>query len=378
MSGARYIDPLATETQLANNPQTTIGATDTRTWRDLNGDYTIYNPDGSVQSDELGPTGNANFGKLIPSTNTRDPRTLNGWNARGSTVEWQAVAQHQVTNQLAVSGGYYFRYIGNQTAVDNTLVGPGDFTGPFCISAPPSVDLPGGGGYPVCGLYDITAAARPLVQNNTTFARNFGGLVDHYQGYDFNANIRTARGTFINGGVNMQKRLLDSCKAPSLSGTTTNQADSPEARFCRTITPYRPDFKLSASHTLPAAFVISGSYQLSSGPQIVATWAVPNAVIAPALGRNLSAGPTATKSVQLIEPGTLYSKYLNQFDVRLSRRFSIGRFRLRADANLYNILNNDFVNSVNTTFSTTSANQFMRPTNVLQGRLFKVGGQIEF
>ena len=63
---------------------------------------------------------------------------------------------------------------------------------------------------------------------------------------------------------------------------------------------------------------------------------------------------------------------------RLSRRFTLRNFRLRADANLYNVLNNDFVNSVNTTFSTTSANQFLRPTNVLQGRLFKIGGQIEF
>jgi hypothetical protein len=105
---------------------------------------------------------------------------------------------------------------------------------------------------------------------------------------------------------------------------------------------------------------------------------VPNAVIAPALGRNLSAGATATKNVQLIEPGTLFADSLNQFDMRLSRRFTIGRFRLRADANLYNVFNNDFVNSVNTNFSTTGSNAFMRPTNVLQGRLFKVGGQVEF
>ena len=377
-SGARYVDPLATETQLANNPQTTIGVTDTRTWRDLNGDFTIYNRDGSLQSEELGPTGNANFGKLVPSTNTRDPKTLNGWNARGSTVEWQGVVQHQVTNALAVSGGYYFRYLGNQTTVDNTLVGPNDFTGPFCITAPGSPDLPGGGNYPVCGLYDITGAARPLVQNNTTFARNFGGIVDHYQGYDFSVNIRMSQATFINGGVNMQRRLLDNCDVPILSGTATNQTDSPEARFCRTVTPYRPDFKLSASHVLPFNFVASGSYQLSTGPQITATWAVPNAIIAPALGRNLSAGSTGTKSVQLIEPGTRYAEYLNQIDLRLSRRFTMGRYRLRADANLYNVMNNDFVNSVNTTFSTTAANQFMRPTNVLQGRLFKIGGQIEF
>ena len=62
--------------------------------------------------------------------------------------------------------------------------------------------------------------------------------------------------------------------------------------------------------------------------------------------------------------------------MRVSKRFNIGRYRLRGDANLYNVFNSDFVNSVNTTFSTTASNQFMRPTGVLQGRLFKVGGQI--
>ena len=36
------------------------------------------------------------------------------------------------------------------------------------------------------------------------------------------------------------------------------------------------------------------------------------------------------------------------------------------------------VNSVNTTFSTTASNAFMRPTAVLQGRLFKVGAQLDF
>ena len=41
-------------------------------------------------------------------------------------------------------------------------------------------------------------------------------------------------------------------------------------------------------------------------------------------------------------------------------------------------MNDDFATSVNTTFSTTAAIEFMRPTDVLQGRLFKIGGQIEF
>ena len=49
-----------------------------------------------------------------------------------------------------------------------------------------------------------------------------------------------------------------------------------------------------------------------------------------------------------------------------------------ADGNVYNLLNSDYANSINTNFSTTASNQFMRPTAVLQGRLFKIGGQIDF
>jgi hypothetical protein len=369
-SVARYVAPESNGTAQANNPQNTIGRTDTRTWRDLNGDYTIYNPDGSVQLNELGPTSNSNFGKVIPTTATRDPRTLEGWNARGATVEWQAELQHQLTPRVGVYGGYYLRYLGNQTAVDNTLVTPADYTGPFCIAAPVHPDLPGGGGYPVCGLYDITSAARPLVQNHTTFARNFGSITDQYQGVDLGARARFSAGTFVNVGLNMQRRLLDTC---DISGV-----DSPEVPFCRTVTPYRPDFKLSASHTWPWNVVTSGLYQFSPGPQITASWNAPNALIAPALGRNLSAGATATKSVQLIEPETLYSGPLNQLDLRLSRRFTLGRFRVRGDLNLYNVFNSDFTSSINTTFSSTASNAFRRPTGVLQGRLFKIGGQLEF
>jgi len=62
----------------------------------------------------------------------------------------------------------------------------------------------------------------------------------------------------------------------------------------------------------------------------------------------------------------------------LSKRFKVGQYRFRADANLYNVFNSDFVSSINTTFSTTGGNQFMRPTGVLQGRLFKVGAQFDF
>jgi hypothetical protein len=158
----------------------------------------------------------------------------------------------------------------------------------------------------------------------------------------------------------------------------TNQVDSPEAQFCHTVTPYRPDLKLNGSHTFPHNILVSATYQLSPGPNITASWAAPNSAVLPALGRNLSAGATATKTISLIEPGKAYESYLNELDLRLSKRVTLGRYRLRGDLNLYNVFNNAFITSINTTFSTTASNQDLRPNALLQGRLFKIGGQLEF
>src|SRR5262249_18087857 len=163
---------------------------------------------------------------------------------------------------------------------------------------------------------------------------------------------RLSAHTFVQGGLNAQRRVYDTCHAPILSGTTIDQVDNPEAQFCHQIFPYRPDAKVFGSHTFARDITVSAAYQLSTGPNVTATWNAPNAIIAPALGRNLAAGATATKSVQLISPGVVWAGYLNQLDLRLSKGVTIGRYRLRGDVNLYNVFNSDFVNSVNTTFST--------------------------
>ncbi len=379
---ARYVAVDSVTTAGRSNPQDSIGRTDTVNWDDKNKDYTIYNPDGSLQADELGPTTNANFGKVIPSTTTTDPATLNGFGVRGSTWEWQAVVQRELTPRVAVNGGYYFRWLGNQTATQNTLRDTNHYDGPFCIKAPLSPDLPNGGGYDVCGLYDVKVASRSLVQNNITFAKKFGGITDHFMGYDVGLTARLSPGTTITGGLNAQRRVWNTCNAPIPSGgaATAYTVDNPEARFCDVVTPFRPDFKLLATYALPWSMVVSGTYQVSSGPQVTATWVAPNSIIsAPgALGRNLATGANGTKSIQLIQPGTVYAEYQNQLDMRVSRRFTFGRVRVRADANLYNVFNSDFANSINTNFSTTASNRFMTPTAVLQGRLFKIGGQLDF
>ncbi|PYS28778.1 MAG: hypothetical protein DMG11_11430 [Acidobacteria bacterium] len=391
-SWARYVNGEAATTASNANPQTTIGRTDTRTWRDLNNDFTIFNPDGSVQLNELGPTTSANFGKVVASTTTNDPSILSGWGHRPFNWENQVSVQHQLANGVSVNAAWYRRSYKNQTVIDNQLASSSNYDGPFCITAPSNPNLPGGGGYQLCGLYDIKPTAQGQVQNIRKLASAFGGISDVYTGYDVTLLARFSGGTFIQGGINGQRRILDTCSAPiaaAVPGITGNatpgaigvvnaQVDSPESYFCKQKYPFRPDVKIAASRPLPWDVSFSDTYQFSQGPLILGTWDAPNSVIAPALGRNLAAGATATKRINLIEPGKQYGEKLNQLDLRLSKRFRLENTRFRVDADLYNVFNSNWPFTVNNTFSMAASSQWLRPTNVLQGRLFKLGAQFDF
>jgi hypothetical protein len=367
---ARYVNGETVGTAAANNPETTIGRTDTRTWTDLNHDFTIFNSDGSVQTNELGPTSNVNFGKVIPSTTTTDPGVLNGWGKRGYNWEYQFAVQREIIPGVSAQLDYFRRSFGNIVFTDNLLTPAAtSYDGPFCITAPSDPNLPNGGGYPVCGLYDIKPTSRGLVQNVNYLANGFGGQTNVYSGFDVSVNLRY-RGTVLQGGVNAQRHVTDTCKTTAIS--------NPETVFCHQVFPVRPDWKLIASHRFPWQLSFSGTYQFSQGQNILATWAAPNSVISGPLGRNLAAGATATKTVNLIEPGKVWGPNLNQLDLRLSKGFKLETHRVRVDADLYNVSNSNWPFTLNNTFSTAPTSQWLRPTNVLQGRLFKLGAQFDF
>ena len=207
--------------------------------------------------------------------------------------------QHQLTPTVAVNGGYYFRYIGNQRATDNTLIDQRRLRRPVlhqrALACRPSGwrRLPG-----VRAVRHQGRLAPAGTEQRRRFARNFGDVIDQYQGFDFGVTGRFSTRTFVQGGVNAQKRVYDTCTCRASGRHDEPAGGQPGSRFCRQVTPYRPDLKFQASHTLPLDIVVSGAYQFSPGPQVTATWNAPNSIIAPALGRNLSAGATATKSSQ--------------------------------------------------------------------------------
>jgi hypothetical protein len=386
-----------------NNPETTVGLTDTRAWTDTDKNGSPFDSAGHLVQSELAPSTNINFGKNVPSSTLTDPGVLEGWGARGYNWEYTVSGQHQLAPRVAINGGWYRRKFGNQTVtVDNRygLAGQrgfaaSSFDGPFCANAPTDPNLPGGGGYQVCGLYDLKQAvvSQNLPANSTIhFSSDYGGETNIYEGFEVSTTARFSRGAFFNVGINAQKRIFDQCNlvdagiASALTTAATEVAETfPDgSRACHQDLPYRPDLKLLGSYTLPFDVVMSATYQFSRGvqtggaaPSLLATWST-TPVAATTLGHAYSAGAT-TKSVNLMAVGQNYgNQNLSQLDIRASKRIKLDNVRFRLDFDAYNIFNSDWPFTVSPTFSTAATGNWLKPTNVLQARFFKIGAQFDF
>jgi hypothetical protein len=391
-SVARYVAGQQIAVANANNPVTALGLTETRTWtNDRDGNNSPFGSDGNLQFDELGPSPSNTFGRNI-STTSYNQDVLNGWFTRGYNWEYSVAAQHQLFGRTSLNGGWYRRSFGNATFADDLRYGPQDYDGPFCITAPVNPNLPGGGGNPVCGLHDLKVSVfneRRPANNLVRFASDFGdGETNVYSGIDVNLESRFENGAFARIGLGATRRTFDNCY--NLLADSPNDETYPDGtHYCHREYGYRPDMKALASYPLPLGVLISATYQFSrgvqtggAGPSILATWNMTNALLAAngsTLGRNLNPG-SSFKAVQLIREGLEYGdQTLSQLDLRLGKRFTLGRYRFRIDADLYNALNSNWPYTVSTTFSTSpAASTWLRPTRALDGRMFKIGGQFDF
>jgi hypothetical protein len=79
-------------------------------------------------------------------------------------------------------------------------------------------------------------------------------------------------------------------------------------------------------------------------------------------------------AVPLIAPATQYEGRIRQLDFRLSRMFRVRNTRVEPQFDIYNALNASPVLAVNTNYGAA----FLRPTQILAGRLLKFGFQVTF
>ena len=138
--------------------------------------------------------------------------------------------------------------------------------------------------------------------------------------------------------------------------------------------PFQPDVEGLVSYPLPWWDIrASATFQNRPGPQILANYSISAANVATqtTLGRAVTGG---TQTTQLIAPGTLYGDRFTQVDLRLGKSFKVGRTRMQGTFDLYNLLNSSAILAQNNTYGAA----WRTPTLILQGRLIKIGAQIDF
>ena len=400
-SVSRYVDAQTVGFAAAANPIGLLDDNENLTWTDDNGDFTIFNPDGSVQDRDFNPNTTANelapipasstFGSVVRPNTRIDDKIREGWGVRGYQWEFAGGIQHELFPRVSASVNYYRRYTGgNTTVTDNRNIGPEDYVGPFCIPVPRDPRLPNGGGFDMCGIYELTQAAfdRPA-DNVQTFLSELGvEPIEYNHGYEVSVNARLPFGTHIQGGISADRAIDNDCYLAEL-GDPENAMVNPITgdRYCHDVTPFRPDIKLLASHTLPWGVQVAATYQHVYGPGEFAAWTYSQAS-ANAAGFSLTttAGATAaqratvTRTINLLQTGQQYGEGMHQLDLRLAKRVRMGTSRLTVMGDVYNAFNSNWVFSQNGTLGTnyTVSSTWLRPTNVLSARMFKLGVQFEF
>jgi hypothetical protein len=367
----KYVESLAAGTGLpaAVNPLNNIVSSTTRNWTDTDRDFV---PDCDLllptANDECGPLANLAFGTVRPGT-AYDPALMRGWGRRGFNWEFAAGVQHELMPRVAIDVAYFRRWFGNFQATDNRALAPADFN-QFSITAPANPQLPGGGGYAISGLYDVTPAKFGLTDNFVTLASNYGNQTESWNGFDVTVSARPRNGLLVQGGASSGKTSVNSCEI---------RAKLPEASplnpYCETDTPFLTQVKFLASYTIPRVGVqVSGTFQSFDAPQngIIANFNAPNASIIPSLGRSLSGG-AANATVNLVEPFSEYGDRVNQMDLRVGKILRAGATKASLSLDVYNALNAAPVMTENPNYAT-----FRRPTSVMGARFAKISMQFDF
>jgi hypothetical protein len=372
-SVGRYVTGQTTTLATAANPITKSIVSASRNWTDSNHNYVVdCNLTNPTTNGECGPISNTNFGQSNPNATQYASDVTNG--NRPYSWELEAGLQHELAPGWSVAGTYYRRWFGHFSVTENTATAASNYS-PYCITAPVDPRLPGGGGDPICGYYDVNPDKFGQVTSLVTLASNFGKQESVWDGFGLTTNFRLPKGVRVQGGLDDGRLRTNDCfvvNQPQLSGL----AGSPNtSAFCDVRPPFQAQVKFLAVYPLPLANLqLSAAYQNLPGPQITASYTATNALIAPSLGRNLSSGANGNATLQIIPPGTIYGARAQELDVSLKKPIRVKGIRVMGSLDAYNVLNRSDITSYNTTYGPA----WLRPTNILSGLWLKLGVQLDF
>jgi hypothetical protein len=367
-----------------------------RTWTDANANF---QPDCDLQNpnaqdlrgsgrDFCGQISNLAFGTTT-LTSSFDPDLLTGSGVRSSDWSMGLSVQQQILPRASIEIAYARRWFTGFTAVDNRRTQPGDYT-PYSITAPVDSRLPGGGGYPVSGLFDIVPTLSGQIDNLTTLANKYGEWYQNFNGVDITLNVRTRAGLTLQGGTSTGRTVADACDVrahlPELNAAVgaglAGSTVSLTSPYCHVDYRWLTQARGLATYTVPKVDMqLSGVFQSKVGALLTANYDVPAAAVAQSLLRAPSGNVTFV-TVNLVEPGSLYGDRINQLDFRVAKilRFSGKRAMLALD--MYNALNANPILTYNAAFVPSlpwpQPRSFAGAGAVLTGRLFRISAEFNF
>lgn len=361
------------------NPVLRMATNTTRAWTDANGNYKadcdLANGAAqdlrSVGGDLCGAFANANFGTNRFSS-TFNPAYVKGWSVRPYQWVITPSIQQELWSQVSLNLGYVRRVGGNFPITDNIAASAADFDR-YTVTAPADARLPGGGNYPVSGLYDIRPDKFGQTNNYRTLAGDYGKQIAHYDG--FNLDVRARRGTLtVQGGLSSGKTTTDNCeivkRVPEVLPAGLGDGS------CHVATPFLTNYKGLAAYTIPRVAVqVSGTYQNLPGAEFSGNYNAPNAAVIPSLGRPLS-GNAPNVLVNLLAPSSEYGERYSQVDLRVAKVLRFGKAKALVSFDLYNTINNNAIQTYNNTFIPNGT--WLIPTAIESPRVAKFGLQLDF
>jgi hypothetical protein len=386
----KYLEPASNfnGSYSISNPISRIATTTNRTWNDVTpvpgGVPNDFAPQCNLlivdANGECGRMTAPTFGTNALTTAAIDPAILNGWNIRPGDWQIGASVQQELFPRVSVEVGYFHRWLTHYTTTDNLAVGAQDYT-PYTLTAPSDPRLPNGGGYAIPDLLAITQTGFAAgTSNRVTFADNFGGQTQVYNGVLVNLSARAKNGLSMSAGVNSGKTVNDYCdlraNLPELSLGFGGAIVGPNNPYCHQDPGFVTKVTGLASYTIPKIDVlIAGTIRSDQGAPLRATWNAPVANISAALGRPaVTAGSTIP--IDLIAPGEKWGDRVNEVDLRFAKVLRFGATRTHVGIDIFNILNSDAILTYNQTFAPGGA--WLTPQSVLTPRFVKVSAQIDF
>jgi len=401
------------------NPANVQFVQQSATWTDLNQDDIAQGELGCVF---LTPGCEINFANVPRNFGTISLSNIDPNIKRPHVLAYNLGVTHELFRGLAVTAEWFHGASKNILERNNTLR-PGRLTGPASVDNPnykaitvfSPID-----GTPLTVYDPISASVQQAVANVDT---NDPNLKQWYNGFEFNFNARLRRGITFFGGSSTDRGISNTCSAAVTNPNILLFCDGAKNGI-----PWRTQFKLAGTYPLPWwGFVVSGSFQALPGyilshtgnggagaagillplnqggfatntnPSLNAPngagtvyTVTPNTVYTTCPGNSAAAGcvvgarvipnmTQATIDIPVIAPGTELTPRLNQVDFSVTKRISLERFRFEPRVDLFNAFNSsDYFAVRSMVYSTVPNSAYKQPSGILQGRILRLGLNVQF